>query len=226
MLELSGAVAVMMQSKLLAIDSSKWMSSLDLPLIEVDTIYNALQAGAAPRPDEQVLSCLTPADSKDLAYIIYTSGSTGVPKGVCCHHQGAVNTIADLNSEFSIGSSDKILALSSLSFDLSVYDIFGLLFAGGEVVLPNPSCVSLPDPTRSYDLVISQRVPIWDTVTTFMELLVSHCEFLGVRLPSFLSLIYMSGDWIPVTLPPRIRAVSDCPDLQIVSMGGATEAAV
>jgi non-ribosomal peptide synthetase component F len=129
-----------------------------------------------------------------------------------------VNTIADLKSEFSIGSSDKILALSSLNFDLAVYDIFGFLFAGGEVVIPIPSCVSPSDPAEMYDLGVSQRVTLWDTVPAFMEML--------VRLPSFLRLIYMSGDWIPVTLPPRIIAVSDCPDLQNMSMGGDTEAAV
>jgi hypothetical protein len=59
-----------------------------------------------------------------------------------------------------------------------------------------------------------------------MELLVGHAEHAGVRLPASLRLIFMSGDWIPRSLPERIRAVSDCSELRIVSMGGATEAAI
>jgi non-ribosomal peptide synthetase component F len=59
----------------------------------------------------------------DLAYVIYTSGSTGLPKGVMIDHRGAVNTILDLNRRFSLTQKDRVLALSSLSFDLSVYDI-------------------------------------------------------------------------------------------------------
>jgi acyl carrier protein/pimeloyl-ACP methyl ester carboxylesterase len=59
-----------------------------------------------------------------------------------------------------------------------------------------------------------------------MELLVSHVEYLGLRLPRCLRVVYMSGDWIPVTLPARIRAVSDREDIRIISMGGATEASI
>src|SRR5262249_34416622 len=72
--------------------------------------------------------------AEDLAYVIYTSGSTGVPKGVMIDHRGAVNTILDINQRFAVGPHDRVLALSSLSFDLSVYDIFGTLAAGGTII--------------------------------------------------------------------------------------------
>jgi pyochelin synthetase len=71
---------------------------------------------------------------QDLAYVIYTSGSTGLPKGVMIDHRGAVNTILDINRRFQVGPTDRVLALSSLNFDLSVYDIFGTLAAGGTIV--------------------------------------------------------------------------------------------
>src|SRR5262245_20214615 len=60
---------------------------------------------------------------RDLAYVIYTSGSTGAPKGVMIEHRAAVNTIVDVNRRFGVNSQDRVLAVSSLSFDLSVYDI-------------------------------------------------------------------------------------------------------
>jgi acyl transferase domain-containing protein/non-ribosomal peptide synthetase component F len=74
----------------------------------------------------------------DLAYVIFTSGSTGSPKGVMIDHRGAVNTVLDVNRRFRIGPRDRSLALSALSFDLSVWDLFGPLAAGGAVVFPEP----------------------------------------------------------------------------------------
>jgi len=166
------------------------------------------------------------ARPRDLAYLIYTSGSTGIPKGVCCHHQGAMNTIDFLNERFSIGAKDRVLAISSLAFDLSVYDIFGLLSVGGGVVIPPPGSVNPPDPGIWLDLVVREGVTVWNSVPAIVDLLVSHAEYSGEMLPESLRLFFMSGDWIPPSLPARIRAVCRCPDVQIIAMGGATEAAI
>ena len=166
-----------------------------------------------------------PVEPRDLAYLIYTSGSTGVPKGVGCHHEGAVNTLDDVNSRHNVCSDDACIALSSLSFDLSVYDIFGLLSVGGRVVLPDASHTSPPSPSEWLSLVAREGVSVWDSVPAFSELLVGQAEISGTRLPSCLRLILMSGDWIPLGLPVRLMSLSHS-DLRVVSMGGATEAAI
>ena len=80
----------------------------------------------------------------DLAYVIYTSGSTGKPKGVMIDHRGAVNTVIDINHRLAVCTEDRILALSNLTFDLSVYDIFGILAAGGGIVIPQAEHVKEP----------------------------------------------------------------------------------
>src|SRR6201996_500318 len=74
-------------------------------------------------------------DSTQLAYTIYTSGSTGRPKGVMIEHHSAVNLIQWVNNEFNIGNDDRLLFITSMCFDLSVYDIFGMLAAGGSIVI-------------------------------------------------------------------------------------------
>lgn len=161
-------------------------------------------------------------NAKDLAYVIYTSGSTGLPKGVMIDHQGAVNTILDINRRCRIGPQDRIFALSRLSFDLSVYDIFGALAAGATIVMPHSS--GWRDPAHWMPLLLDQGVTVWDSVPALMEMLVDYAETQKRPLPSTLRLVLMSGDWIPVNLPDRIRKLRK--DVEVISLGGATEASI
>ncbi|MBN1411855.1 MAG: amino acid adenylation domain-containing protein [Spirochaetales bacterium] len=158
----------------------------------------------------------------DLAYVIYTSGSSGRPKGVMISHRGAVNTIHDINNRFSVGSGDRVLALSSLSFDLSVYDIFGLLAVGGGIVLPHHA--EGKNPKAWHDLVVKNEVTVWNTVPALMEMYVTYLSGAGQNLPAFFRLALMSGDWIPIDLPDKIRVMN--PSCRIISLGGATEASI
>ena len=137
-----------------------------------------------------------------------------------------MNTITNLNSLFDVSHDDRVLALSSLSFDLSVYDIFSLLSAGGTIVIPSTQALSPPDPSIWHDIMQSEGITLWNTVPAFMELLVCQLESTDSRLPASLRLIYLSGDWIPISLPRRIKALSENADLRIISLGGATEASI
>ncbi|MFI8716818.1 amino acid adenylation domain-containing protein [Stenotrophomonas sp. NPDC077464] len=158
----------------------------------------------------------------DLAYVIFTSGSTGVPKGVAIDHRGACNTLEDINRRFDIQPTDRVLGLSSLSFDLSVYDIFGLLAAGGALVLPAQG--SERDPAHWRQAMSRHAVSVWNTVPALMQLLVDEHELQHQPLASSLHTVMLSGDWIPVTLPGRIAALSG--RARVTSLGGATEASV
>ncbi|HEV7514898.1 MAG TPA: amino acid adenylation domain-containing protein, partial [Thermoanaerobaculia bacterium] len=159
----------------------------------------------------------------DLAYVIYTSGSTGNPKGVMIEHQAAWNTVADVNLRFGVGPGDRVLALSSLAFDLSVYDLFGLLAAGGTVILP--AADRSRDPQHWAELLDRHGVTLWNTVPALMELLADFAEVTGYRAPA-LRLVLLSGDWISLRLPERIRTLAANVDVEVVSLGGATEAAI
>ena len=161
-------------------------------------------------------------NSLDIAYVIYTSGSTGLPKGVVIDHRGAVNTLLDLNKRFEIGPHDRVLGLSALTFDLSVYDIFGILGAGGTLVLPAPA--DLRDPARWAALVKQHQVTLWNTVPAFERLYVEYLADHPEMVSDSLRLVWLSGDWIPVNLPAQIRQLN--PGAQVISMGGATEASI
>ena len=159
---------------------------------------------------------------EDLAYVIFTSGSTGLPKGVMIEHRGALNTIVDINRRFGIGPADRVLALSALSFDLSVYDLFGTIEAGGAMVIPGAG--QSREPALLAEWMERTGVTVWNSVPALMEMLADHLEARSERLPESLRLILLSGDWIPVHLPERIAALR--PGVQVISLGGATEASI
>ena len=158
----------------------------------------------------------------DLAYTIFTSGSTGQPKGVMISHRSVANTVADVNARIQLAARDRILGLSSLSFDLSVYDVFGTLGAGAALVLPAPDAGH--DPDRWAHLIGEHRVTVWNSVPALLQLLVEYCEGGHARDLTSLRVALLSGDWIPVTLPGRVRRLID--GISLVSMGGATEASI
>ena len=161
-------------------------------------------------------------DPDAVAYVIFTSGTTGAPKGVVITHRGAANTIADINRRFAVTAADRALALSALSFDLSVYDVFGLLAAGGAVVTPDARAPH--DPAHWLKRLREARVTIWNSVPALMELLASQVELSVAEPPLTLRLVMLSGDWIPIGLPDRVRAFA--PRADLASLGGATEASI
>ncbi|WP_459650943.1 amino acid adenylation domain-containing protein [Kitasatospora sp. Ki12] len=193
------------------------------------TPEDAVPAGVTLLTFEQALA--TPADTPppavpttpaDLAYVIYTSGSTGDPKGVMIDHRGALNTVVDVNDRFRVGPSDRVLGISSLGFDLSVYDLFGTLAAGAALVLVGSG--EERDPARWSRLVAEQRVTVWNSVPALMEMLLAYADGNPAADLESLRLVMLSGDWIPVGMPDNVRALA--PKAEVISLGGATEASI
>tara|TARA_R110001606_G_scaffold26447_4_gene85368 strand:+ start:10835 stop:14323 length:3489 start_codon:yes stop_codon:yes gene_type:complete len=161
----------------------------------------------------------------DLAYVIFTSGSTGQPKGVMIEHAAAVNTILDINERFAITAEDRVLAISSFCFDLSVYDIFGVLAAGGTIVTVDYDFTRIPQPEHWRKLVESHRITVWNSVPALMQLLVEiTAPDHAVSPLNSLRVVMLSGDWIPTGLPLPIKNLA--PEANLYSLGGATEASI
>ncbi|MGW1373918.1 amino acid adenylation domain-containing protein [Streptomyces sp. NPDC002446] len=157
----------------------------------------------------------------ELAYVMHTSGSTGVPKGVMISHHAAANTVHDINHRFGVGDRDRVLGLAALSFDLSVYDLFGPPAVGATLVLPDPA--RRGDPSHWAAMVAEHGVTLWNSVPAQLQMLMHYLDVEPARLAS-LRLALLSGDWIPLSLPGH--AGRHVPDAELVSLGGATEAAI
>ncbi|MFE0645696.1 amino acid adenylation domain-containing protein [Streptomyces sp. NPDC058877] len=177
-------------------------------------------AGAPPEDSADVDHTGGPLDRT--AYVIYTSGSTGTPKGVVIPHAAAVNTLRDLTGRFALTEHDKVLAVSSLAFDLSVFDQFALLGCGGTVVCPPESPV--PDPEAWAACVHRHGVTVWNSVPALLSLTLEYLGEQARELLASLRLVMLSGDWVPLPLVERLAEV--CPDAEVIAMGGATEASI
>ncbi|MEV3963359.1 amino acid adenylation domain-containing protein [Nocardia sp. NPDC050193] len=184
-------------------------STAPVPVVE---IADAGQCDPAP---------LHPVSGSDLAYVIFTSGSTGTPKGVEIEHRQAVNTLDDLRERYRIGAQDRVLAVAAVDFDLSVFDLFGVLGAGGSAVIVADA--DRRDASRWAALVRDHGVTVWNTVPAMLDMLLTVAESGSAPLPS-LRLALLSGDWVGLDLPARLAAVAD--GCCFVALGGATEAAI
>ncbi|MEZ4630388.1 MAG: amino acid adenylation domain-containing protein [Deinococcales bacterium] len=155
---------------------------------------------------------------QDLAYVIFTSGTTGVPKGVAMQHEAVLNTLLDINERFKVSDQDSVLAISSLSFDLSVWDIFGIFLAGGKVIIPKEQL----DSREHLRLMKTHQISLWNSVPALLSMLLDFAETSAI--PESLRLVMLSGDWIPLNLPSRLKTLA--PQAKLYSLGGATEAAI
>ncbi len=103
----------------------------------LDTDWEIVSTLSAASPTgETVLQ--TPASGltpDNLAYIIYTSGSTGKPKGVQIQHRSVVNLLNAVREEPGLTAQDTLLSVTTLSFDISVSEIFLPLIVGGRLLL-------------------------------------------------------------------------------------------
>ncbi|MFV0526413.1 MAG: amino acid adenylation domain-containing protein [Acidimicrobiales bacterium] len=215
---------------------------VDQPDLRRAAMHEAAGAGhvvAAADTDPLGAALITPQDASrqepasravevapdDLAYVIFTSGSTGAPKGVEITHDAASNTCLDVAARFGIDPSDRVLALSALDFDLSVFDVFGVLGAGGVVVLPGEH--ERRDPTRWLDLVAAHGVTVWNTVPALLDL--ALLEAGTSRRAASLRVALLSGEWVGLDLPRRLQTATDGEGrdpARLVALGGATEAAI
>jgi amino acid adenylation domain-containing protein len=89
-----------------------------------------VEVGEATKDDRGV-EALPSVEPGAVAYVIYTSGSTGTPKGVMVSHRSVVNLLSSMAEEPGFTSADTWLAVTTLSFDISVLELFGPLLAGG-----------------------------------------------------------------------------------------------
>ena len=119
------------------------------------------------------------------------------------------------NTTYNVTPEDSLLFITSIGFDLSCYDIFGSLAAGSTIHI----CPATLQPEQIFQLLVTKQISFWDSAPQVLQQLE---PYLQERTGLSLRLIFLSGDWIPISLVKSLRSVG----AQLVALGGATEVTV
>ena len=133
------------------------VENFDPPITNVDIQHREI----ADAGDDCPVLAIEPAS--DVAYVIYTSGSTGKPKGVLVQHRGVVNMALGFAELLSFSTDDRMLATTTLSFDVSVYEMYMPLVVGGSVVVVDRAVardgVRLAEACKTHDISFMSATP-------------------------------------------------------------------
>lgn len=128
-------------------------------------------------------NALAPVANDALAYILYTSGSTGKPKGVRIRHHNLANFLVSMRNEPGFSQNDSILAVTTLSFDISALELYLPLICGGTTVIAADAAVN--DPLAVCELLVAKSVTVLQTTPALVCLLLEvhkHEVLAGLRL--------------------------------------------
>ncbi|HSF31104.1 MAG TPA: amino acid adenylation domain-containing protein [Candidatus Tectomicrobia bacterium] len=156
--------------------------------------------------------------STNLAYVIYTSGSTGAPKGVAVEHRAVCNNLLWMQRQFPLTPSDRVPLKYSISFDVSVWEIFAPLIAGARLV------VAPPGAQRDMDLFVrflrDHEITVLDLVPSLLRALLEEPQF-----RSCVSLRRVTCGGEPLAPDLRSRFFEQF-DIELNNMYGPTEATI
>jgi len=153
--------------------------------------------------------------SDDLAYVLYTSGSTGKPKGVQIRHYNLVNFLLSMQKEPGMNVDDKILAVTTISFDIAGLELYLPLICGAELILSNSE--TSKDGRLLLDLVKGENISFMQaTPYTWRMMLEAGWEkFLPIKL-------LCGGEALPKDLVNKLTGRSSA----LWNMYGPTETTI
>jgi len=167
-------------------------------------VLNRFQSAAANYSTENIAAAIEP---EDLAYIIYTSGSAGRPKGVMITHSNVFAFMEWCREEFSASDYEVVLGVTSICFDLSIFEIFYTLVSGKQLQLL-PDALSIPAHLNSELPLLLNTVPS----------VVSNLLYTGADL-SRVTVLNMAGE----PIPEQIIRQLDCDRIAVRNLYGPSE---
>ncbi|MEU2080014.1 amino acid adenylation domain-containing protein, partial [Streptomyces sp. NPDC013489] len=181
------------------------------PAVVLDEEALARDFGAYPADAPSV----TGRAATSAAYAIYTSGSTGVPKGVVVSHGALGNFLASMQRRLRLSPEDRLLAVTTIAFDIAALEVFLPLLAGAALVVVDGDVVLQPsavlDAVRRHDVSVVQATP------AFWQMLGAHDPegLAGLR-------VLVGGEALPTDLAALLREHA----AEVTNVYGPTETTV
>jgi amino acid adenylation domain-containing protein len=125
---------------------------------------------SAETPDQEKSAFFKQVISSDLAYILYTSGSTGKPKGVKISHGNLSNFLLSMLDQPGIGKEDRVLAITTISFDIAGLELYLPLIAGADVVITDTA--SAKDGRILADLLKEKKITLMQATPSTWQMLI------------------------------------------------------
>lgn len=179
--------------------------------------FATLHTGAAqPRSAE-------PLPASSTAYVIFTSGSTGRPKGVPIEHASVANRLLWMQSRFPIGQGDVVLQKTTVTFDVSVWELFWWSWQGASLALLEPEAEK--NPALIVQAIEARRVTVLHFVPSMLRAFLDYLEARPAEVSKLGSLRYVftSGEALPRELVARWNALVHA---ELHNLYGPTEATV
>ncbi|MHB8206503.1 non-ribosomal peptide synthetase [Mucilaginibacter sp.] len=133
--------------------SIKYKNHFQSPAKEllIEELWETLDNYPATDPEVEV-------NGNDLVYILYTSGSTGLPKGAQITHQNLVNFLISMQRAPGLTATDKLLAVTTISFDIAGLELYLPLLAGAEIVIADTKATK--DGWALLDIIKKEKVSV------------------------------------------------------------------
>jgi amino acid adenylation domain-containing protein/thioester reductase-like protein len=173
MVEDSQLPILLTQQSLLGICHNSWVNTNQIPqtkpiIVSIDSDWEKIAQCSQENPDSTV-------NPRNLAYTIYTSGSTGKPKGVQIEHQSVVNFLNSMIQEPGITANDRLLAVTTISFDIAALEIYLPLTVGASVIIVSQE-ISTDGVKLSEQIEETKATIIQGTPATWQMLLTSGLQ--------------------------------------------------
>ena len=176
--------------------------------------YVSVQLAHGPQSDQK--QGITAANRSQLAYVMYTSGSTGRPKGVEVTHGSIVNLLQAMQGQPGCYKADTLLAITTISFDMAVPELFLPLICGATCVIARKA--EIHDMPTLFELLERHRITIIQGTPAIFRMMLDA----GWNTQPRLRQIWCGGEALPKALASRLLKLCD----NMWNLYGPTEATV